>query len=104
MPASSMRPSVKRSNLLWGIRRRARVATNISESKRAHDGALQALVLAVVGSPLDVETMMIAIALLVMLILSACETPLRLDPHRQDLQRQQEQCLARGGTPQECRP
>jgi len=47
---------------------------------------------------------MSAIALILTLLLSACSHPLRLDPHRQELQRQQDQCLARGGNPEKCRP
>ena len=41
---------------------------------------------------------------LAMLTLHGCSHPIRFDPHRGDLERQQEQCLARGGNPQECRP
>jgi len=36
--------------------------------------------------------------------LCACSHPLRLDPQRQELQRQQDQCLKRGGNPEQCRP
>jgi len=59
-------------------------------------------------------TIMRGIALIIMLtltILASCSRsmrldppPLRLDPHRQELQRQQDECLARGGNPKECRP
>jgi hypothetical protein len=47
---------------------------------------------------------MSAIALMLTLLLPACSHPLRLDPNRQELQRKQDECLARGGNPQECRP
>ena len=47
---------------------------------------------------------MSAIALVLTLLLANCSHPLRLDPQRQELQRQQDQCLARGGNPQQCRP
>lgn len=48
---------------------------------------------------------MSAIALIVGLLLTACAQPHRFDPLRQQqLQQQQEACLARGGTPKECRP
>jgi len=47
---------------------------------------------------------MSAIALILMLLLAACSHPLRLDPQREQLQRKQDECLARGGNPQECRP
>jgi hypothetical protein len=47
---------------------------------------------------------MSAIAFILALMLGSCSTPLRFDPHRQELQQRQDQCLARGGSPQECRP
>jgi len=46
----------------------------------------------------------IIIAAAITLLLSACSYPLRFDPNRQDLQWKQEQCLAKGGSPKECRP
>jgi len=36
--------------------------------------------------------------------LIGCSYPLRFDPNRQDQQWKQDQCLAKGGSPQECRP
>jgi hypothetical protein len=33
-----------------------------------------------------------------------CSHPLRFDPHRQELERQQDECLKRGGSPKDCRP
>jgi hypothetical protein len=47
---------------------------------------------------------MSAIALTLTLLLTGCSHPLRLDPHRQELQRKQDECLARGGNPKDCRP
>jgi hypothetical protein len=46
------------------------------------------------------------LALVMIALLAAmCSQPHRFDPPRQqELQRQQEQCLARGGSPKECRP
>ena len=46
----------------------------------------------------------IFLVLTLVMMLIGCSHPLRLDPHRSDLERQQQQCLARGGNPQECRP
>jgi len=44
-------------------------------------------------------------ALLVLaLVLAACSHSYRLDDRQQQLQRQQDACLARGGSPKECRP
>jgi len=37
------------------------------------------------------------------LVLASCSYPLRFDQHRQDLQWKQEQCLAKGGNPKECK-
>jgi hypothetical protein len=52
---------------------------------------------------IDVLMLIIGIVLILAVLLS-CSHPLRLDPQRQELQRKQDQCLARGGNPQECRP
>jgi hypothetical protein len=49
----------------------------------------------------------IRIAVLPALMLIGCIQPLRLDPareHQERLQQQQDECLRRGGTPQQCRP
>jgi hypothetical protein len=40
----------------------------------------------------------------ILLLVSSCSYPLRLDPQRQELQRKQDECLARGGSPKDCRP
>jgi len=41
----------------------------------------------------------------VMVILASCAQPHRFDPLRQQqLQQQQEDCLRKGGSPQQCRP
>jgi hypothetical protein len=40
----------------------------------------------------------------ILVLVGACSHPLRLDPHWQQLQEQQRQCLERGGNPQQCRP
>jgi len=47
---------------------------------------------------------MSAIALILALLLANCSHPLRLDPQRQELQRQYDDCMARKNNPQECRP
>jgi hypothetical protein len=41
---------------------------------------------------------------MIALLAAMCSHPLRLDPHRQELQRKQDECLARGGNPEQCRP
>jgi hypothetical protein len=46
----------------------------------------------------------IIIVAAITLLLNACSYPLRLDPHRDDLQWKQKQCLDKGGSPQECQP
>ena len=49
--------------------------------------------------------MMMALFLILGLTLLQCAQPHRFDPLRQQqLQQQQEGCLRRGGTPQDCRP
>jgi hypothetical protein len=41
----------------------------------------------------------------ILLVLLACASPHRFDPQRQqELQRQQDECLRRGGNPRECQP
>jgi hypothetical protein len=50
---------------------------------------------------------MSAVAFILTLLLLGCIQPLRLDPareHQERLQKQQDECLRRGGTPRECRP
>jgi len=45
--------------------------------------------------------------ILIVLSLASCQMPLRIDPvrqHQQDLEWKQNECLAKGGNPQECRP
>jgi hypothetical protein len=43
-------------------------------------------------------------AIVGLVILTQCSYPLRFDPHRSDLQQKQDQCLAQGKSPKECRP
>jgi len=40
----------------------------------------------------------------VMVLFVGCSYPLRTDPHRQDLEWKQKQCLDQGKSPPECRP
>jgi len=45
------------------------------------------------------------LTLIAVVLLASCANPHRFDPLRQQqLEHQQEECLAKGGNPRECRP
>ena len=45
------------------------------------------------------------IAIVILFLLFSCANPHRFDPLRQQqLQQQQDECIRKGGTPQQCRP
>jgi hypothetical protein len=45
-----------------------------------------------------------AVVFLVGLFVASCVQSYRLDFRRQELQKKQDECLKRGGSPEECRP